>query len=114
MSNNQSILQDFGLVEELDEEAGETITGGAEVFTIKNKTPYDITYILDGKSWLHRPNETWIWTAYSGGIIKFDKDSRNNYVDNQSYNLADGRIYEFQDKTSTPGNPFDIELYSVA
>ncbi|MEH2416310.1 hypothetical protein [Nostoc sp.] len=113
MLNNQSYLQDFGLVEELDEQAGETITGGYEVFTLKNATKYDITYVVDGKSWLHKPNETWIWSPNGGGNIDFDTDSRSDYVQNKSYNLADGGTYEFQDNNYTRGNPYDIDLYTV-
>ncbi|MBD2449671.1 hypothetical protein H6G76_21370 [Nostoc sp. FACHB-152] len=110
---NQSCLEDFGLIKEIDQQAAETISGGAqEVFTIKNKTSYNITYVLDGRSWLHKPDETWIWTATSGGTISFDKDSRADYNVNQDYDLSDGRIYEFQDNPS-PGNPYDLELYSV-
>ncbi|BAZ40316.1 hypothetical protein NIES4101_62770 [Calothrix sp. NIES-4101] len=113
MLNNQSVLE-LGLVEEIDEQAAETISGGYEVFTIKNKTNYDITYILDGKSFLHKPNEEWIWTAYSGGKITFDTDGRNAYKQDQSYNLSNGRTYEFQNNNYTPGNPWDLDLYTVA
>ncbi|PHM05957.1 hypothetical protein [Nostoc sp. 'Peltigera malacea cyanobiont' DB3992] len=115
MSNNQNILQGLGLVEELDEQAGETITGGAEVFTVRNKTAYYIPYSVDGtQTKFPNPGDSAIWTAYSGGIIKFDKDSRAGYEDYKTYNLADGKVYEFQNNNSTPGNPYDIELYSVA
>lgn len=114
MLDNQNILQNLALVEELDEQAAETISGGYEVFTLKNDTRYNITYIVDGKKWLHKPGESWIWTAYSGGKITFDTDGRNDYVQNKSYNLANGGKYEFQDNKKTVGNPYDIELYSVA
>lgn len=46
--NNQSILQNFALVEELDEQAAEIISGGDKV-TIENKTGCDILFRLDGK-----------------------------------------------------------------
>ncbi|MEH1937229.1 MAG: hypothetical protein V7L14_26695 [Nostoc sp.] len=115
MSNNQSILQDLGLVEELDEQAGETLTGGVEVFTVKNATGYYIPYTVDGTQTNYpNPGDSAIWTAYSGGIIRFDKDGRDGYEDYKTYNLADGKVYEFQDNKSTPGNPYDIDLYSVA
>ncbi|MBN3898647.1 MAG: hypothetical protein V7L14_26690 [Nostoc sp.] len=116
MSNNQSILQDFGLVEELDEQAGETITGGYEVFTITNRTGYNIPYSIDGtqtRSEFAKPGGSAVWTAYSGGIIKFDTDGRAGYVQTQSYNLSNGAKYEFQYNTKTPGNPYDINLYKV-
>ncbi len=114
MLNNETILKNFALVEELDEQASETISGGYEVFTLVNKTRYNITYILDGKKFLHKPNESWIWTAYKGGKITFDTDGRAGYKESKTYNLSDGRKYEFQDNLSTPGNPYDIELYKVA
>ncbi|MEH2247454.1 hypothetical protein [Nostoc sp.] len=115
MSNNQNILEGLGLIEELDEQAGETITGGAqEVFTVTNKTKYDITYFVDGtSSKVQKPGQGLVWTTYKGGIIKFDTDGRKDYVVNKSYNLADGKKYEFQDDKSTAGNPYDINLYSV-
>lgn len=107
-------LQEFDLVEELNEQAAETISGGYEVFTIRNKTKFNITYTLDGKKWLHKPNESWIWTAYKGGKIKFDADGRNNYNQSQSYNLSNGKVYEFQNNNYTPGNPYDLDLYHVS
>ncbi|MEH2420791.1 MAG: hypothetical protein V7K48_07550 [Nostoc sp.] len=117
MSNNQNILQDFGLVEELDEQAGETITGGYEVFTIRNKTKYNVSYLIDGTKapgYAAKPySGSAVWTAYSGGIVKFDADGRNNYVQNKSYNLSNGGIYEFQYNNYTRGNPYDIDLYKV-
>jgi len=114
MSNNQDILQSFGLVEELDEQAGETITGGYEVFTVTNTTRYNVSYSVDGtKTHYPKPGDSAVWTAYNGGIIKFDADGRNNYVQSKSYNLSNGSKYEFQYNNSTPGNPYDIELYKV-
>ncbi|MHC5934643.1 hypothetical protein [Nostoc sp.] len=117
MSNNQDILQGFGLVEELDEQAGETISGGYEVFTVTNRTGYNVSYLVDGTktpAQFAKSGGSAVWTAYKGGIITFDADGRNNYVQNKSYNLADGGRYEFQYNTKTPGNPYDIDLYRVA
>jgi hypothetical protein len=114
MSNNQSVLQNLALVEELDEQAAETISGGYEVFTVKNKTQYNITLVLDGKTFLQKPNQEFIYTAYRGGKITFDTDGRNGYQQDKSYNLANGGKYEFQDNKWTRGNPYDIDLYSVA
>ncbi|MDF5739367.1 MAG: hypothetical protein V7L04_03970 [Nostoc sp.] len=116
MSNNQDILQGFGLVEELDEQAGETITGGYEVFTVTNTTKYNVSYSVDGtktKPQFAKPGGSAVWTAYSGGIIKFDTDGRAGYVQDKSYNLANGGKYEFQYNNNTPGNPYDIDLYKV-
>ncbi|MHC5728044.1 MAG: hypothetical protein ACYT04_51475 [Nostoc sp.] len=116
MSKNQDILQGLGLVEELDEQAGETITGGYEVFIVTNRTGYNIPYSVDGTKTLPqfaKPGASSVWTAYGGGIIKFDADGRAGYVQNKSYNLADGEKYEFQYNYSTPGNPYDIDLYRV-
>jgi hypothetical protein len=118
MLTNQSCLESFGLIEELDEQAGETITGGAtEVFTVKNKTPYNVSYTIDGitaPGYAANPNDGYaVWTAYSGGTIRYDKDSRNDFKDYITYDLSDGGVYEFQDNTGTPGNPYDIQLYKV-
>ncbi|MBN3947670.1 MAG: hypothetical protein HWQ38_14905 [Nostoc sp. NMS7] len=117
MSNNQDIFQGLGLVEELDEQAGETITGGYEVFEVKNQTKYNVSYYLDGTKspgYASKPySGDAIWTAYSGGIIKFDADGRNGYTQYKTYNLANGGVYAFRDNNSTKGNPYDIELYKV-
>jgi hypothetical protein len=111
---NQNLWSEFGAVEELSEQAAETISGGYEVFTIYNKTGYNITHVLDGKAFRLKPNEYDRYTAFSGGIIKFDTDGRSGYKQNKTYNLGDGHVYEYQDNKSTRGNPYDIELYTVA
>jgi hypothetical protein len=110
--NNQSILQNFGLVQEIDEQAAEIISGGYEVFTIRNKTRYTITHNLDGNLYTIRPNEAWIYTAPKG-IIRFDTDGRNQFKEFRTMDLRDGQIYEFQDNNYTPGNPYDLDLYRV-
>ncbi|MEH2253227.1 hypothetical protein [Nostoc sp.] len=116
MLNNQSYLKDLGLVEELDQEAAETISGGGyEVFEVRNKTGYNVSYTVDGtRTNYPQPGSDRIWTAYGGGIIEFDTDGRNDYKQIQKYNLANGGVYEFQDNKTTVGNPYDIELYRVA
>ncbi|AFW95982.1 hypothetical protein ANA_C13307 [Anabaena sp. 90] len=112
--NNQSILENFALGEEIDAQAAEIISGGYEVFTIKNNTGYDITHVLDGTAFLIKPGEEFTYTAYSGGIIEFDADGRDDHDLSKSYDLEDGQIYEFQDNTYTTGNPYDIDLYRVS
>lgn len=117
MSNNQNLLQEFDLVEELNEQAAETISGGYEVFTIKNQTKYDVNYSLDGKqtkSQYVKPNTSSVWTSHKGGIIEFDIDGRNNYIELKKYNLADGGVYAFRDNKKTKGNPYDIDLYRIS
>ena len=111
MLANQSLLPDFGLVEELDEYAAETLSGGYELLTIRNKTVYDITHVLYGASFLMKPNETWIYTGHSEAIIEFDADIRDDVQEWKKYKLTNG-VYEFQDDPS-PENPYDIELYWV-
>ena len=98
---------------DLNDEKAETISGGYEVFTIKNNTRYNVGYNVDGRSWIHKPGEVWIWTSFRGGIIKFDQDGRSGVESYKKYNLANGGIYQFQDNRSTGGNPFDIELYDI-
>ncbi|MEH2228170.1 MAG: hypothetical protein V7K71_00790 [Nostoc sp.] len=46
----QAVLESFGLIEEIDEQAAETISGGYKVFEVKNKTVYNIPYTVDGKT----------------------------------------------------------------
>ncbi|MDZ8189851.1 MAG: hypothetical protein RMX96_34080 [Nostoc sp. ChiSLP02] len=117
MSNNQNLLEGLGLLEELDEQAAETLTGGYEVFTVRNKTKYSVVYYVDGTKspgYASKPyNGAAVWTAYSGGIIKFDADGRSGYVQTKKYNLANGGVYEFRYNNSTPGNPYDINLYRI-
>ena len=112
--NNQSILENFALGEEIDAQAAEIISGGYEVFTINNNTGYDITQVLDGTAFLIKPGEEFTYTAYSGGIIEFDADGRDDHNLSKSYDLEDGQRYEFQDNTYTTGNPYDIDLYRVS
>ncbi|NEP54206.1 MAG: hypothetical protein F6K65_37635 [Moorea sp. SIO3C2] len=107
ISANQDLFVD------LNETDAETISGGYEVFTIGNNTPYNINYTIDGTSWTHKPNETWTWTAYSGGTIKFDEDLRS-YINYKQYDLSHGGVYEFQFNNYTPNNPHDIDLYDIA
>ncbi len=115
MLTNQSCLKSFGLIEELDEQAAETISGGYEVFEVKNKTGYNIPYTVDGKTTGDpSPGSDRIWTAYSGGIIEFDADGRTGYQLYKKYDLVEGGVYEFQDNIKTDGNPYDIDLYRVA
>ena len=118
MSNIDKMLEitsaNQDLFVDLNDKSAETISGGNEVFTIKNKTNYNVGYEVDGKSWTHEPGKVWIWTANKGGNIKFDQDSRSGVTSYKTYNLADGGIYEFQNNERTKGNPYDIDLYSVA
>ncbi|MBX9257935.1 hypothetical protein H1Q63_29095 [Desmonostoc muscorum CCALA 125] len=110
--NNQSILHNFGLVEEIDEQAAEIISGGREKFRIANNTQYRITHNLDGTLFTIQPGETWDYDTPYNGIIQFDIDGRDYVTVNQSYNLSNGQIYEFQNNEYT-ANPYDIDLYQV-
>lgn len=110
LAANQDQLMD------LNDEDAQTISGGAtEVFTVRNRTSNAIIdYFVDGKASGKQGTGTGlIWTAYSGGIIHFDADLRSDVYVSKKYDLSNGRIYEFQDDP-TPGNPYDIELYTVA
>lgn len=109
-SANQDVFMD------LNDEDAQTISGGAtEVFTVRNRTSNaNINYFLDGKaSGNQGVGSGLVWTAYSGGIIHFDADTRGDVYVSKKYDLSNGRIYEFRDDP-TPGNPYDIELYTVA
>ena len=104
---------------ELDEKDAETVSGGYEVFTIKNETKYDLVYLMDGHNirpilgGLHKSGQDVIWTAYSGGIIKFDEDMRAGFIQYKTYNLSHGERYVFRENTKTTGNPHDIDIYRV-
>ncbi|MEH2124050.1 hypothetical protein [Nostoc sp.] len=114
MLTNQSCLESFGLIEELDEQATETISGGYGFFEIENKTVCNIPYAIDGRTGTLAPASANIWTTYSGDElnIEFDTDVRIDYIKFKKYNLADGGVYEFQNNLNTD-NPYDIDLYSV-
>ena len=121
MSNIDTMLEitctNQDLFDDLNDKSAETISGGYEVFTVKNETKYNIHYFIDGtltKPEFAKPNTSSIWTAHKGGIIKFDVDRRSDYKQWEEYNLANGGVYAFRDNTSTSGNPYDIELYSIA
>ncbi|MBS9385640.1 hypothetical protein VB638_15530 [Dolichospermum sp. UHCC 0684] len=113
--NNQSILQNFGLVQEIDEQAAEIISGGYERFTIKNETEGNIYYYVDGtrtKREFAKPGTSSVWTTFGKGTIKFDTDERDDVINWKEYNLDSGRVYAFRENKST-SDPFDIELYAV-
>ncbi|NEO79656.1 hypothetical protein [Moorena sp. SIO4G3] len=108
-----TICANSDLFVELNQTDAETISGGYEVFTIKNKTKYNLYYTVDGKLWKHKPNQTWVWTAYKGGTIKFDEDIRSGVINYKKYNLANGGVYGFYNNTKTKGNPYDVDLYDI-
>ncbi|MEH2049840.1 hypothetical protein [Nostoc sp.] len=110
--NNQSILQDFGLVEEIDEQVAEIISGGYERFTVRNRTRYNINYIVDGKRVSLEPGQGHRWTTERGGIIRFDRDAGRNGEQRKLYNLSNGERYEFQEDRRTPYQ-YDIDLYRI-
>jgi hypothetical protein len=113
MSDHQTLWADFGVVEELTEQAAETISGGAEVFSLYNNTNFSITHLLDGTQFTIEAGDEVVATAYNGGIIVFDTDVRDGYVQAKSYDLADGGVYVFNSNNST-ANPYDIDLYKFA
>ncbi|MBS3025991.1 MAG: hypothetical protein HCA25_02550 [Dolichospermum sp. DET50] len=101
LQNNQSILQNLALVEELDEQAAEIISGGIRC-TIRNKTRYDIAYrLVGGKQSLLRPGEI-VQLMTRGQREKIEFDSKE-------YNLFDKGIYEFREKKTI----HDIYLHRV-
>ena len=103
------------LFTELNDEKAETISGGAEVFRIRNRTNATVRYTIDGTRASLRaslPGGSALWRAFSGGIVSFDKDIRSNVNQNQKYNLANGQVYQFQYNKQTR-NPYDIDLYRV-
>ena len=106
--NNQNILQNFGLVEEIDEQFAEIISGGKE-FTVKNNTSRFIYHRLDNSYHLITPGEERKYTS-DPGIIEFDADKRFFYYKPKSMQLDDRGTYEFKDN---PSNPYDTNLIPV-
>jgi hypothetical protein len=103
------------LFTELNDEKAETISGGAEVFTIRNRTNASIRYTVDDvlvPPFGSRPGGSARWRTSRGGTVSFDKDIRRNVNQNQKYNLANGQVYQFQYNKQTR-NPYDIDLYRV-
>jgi hypothetical protein len=113
MSSNQGLWADFGVVEELTEQAAETISGGAEVFGIYNNTNADITYSIDGKFGKVLSGEEFTYITGGSGLITFDYDVRAAVTATKSYNLADGGNYYFDPNDNT-ANPYDVDLYIIA
>lgn len=113
MLSNQNILQNLALVEELDEQAAETVSGGLEKFTIRNETNVRMPYAVDGTQ-TTRPygGSVSVWTTSKGGSISFDYDFGRSGVQSRKYNLANGRTYAFRYDTKTPYSQ-DIELFDI-
>lgn len=113
MSNNQGLWADFGVVEELTEQAAETISGGTEVFSIYNNTNADIAGTIDGNSFGLQSGDVFTYTTSGNGMITFDYDVRKGIVANKSYNLSDGGNYFFDPNENTV-DPYDVDLYRIA
>lgn len=111
--NSKNLVLAVDLLEDLDNKAAETISGGYEVFTIENNTRYNVGLTIDGTSFKHGSGKTFVYTAYNGGTIKFDTDGRAGYRRYKSYNLSDGGTYTFQNNGYTVGNPYDFDLYNA-
>ncbi|MEH2266749.1 hypothetical protein [Nostoc sp.] len=110
--NNQSILQNFGLVEEIDEQAAEIISGGKK-FTIANNTSNDVFYTLDSAVWCIAPGKTQNFDTDYGGTIGFDRDIRPDDISVGRKYLEDGHKYEFRPDISGCGNSYNIDLYEI-
>jgi len=85
-SANQDLFVD------LNENDAETVSGGSEVFTVRNETGGRIPYAVDGTQ-TTRPYGDSVWTTGRGGIIDFDYDFGLSGVQSRKYNLADGHTY---------------------
>ena len=113
--NNQSILQNFGLVEEIDEQAAEIISGGS--VTIRNRIDRFVLYRLDGSTNTVRlePGQeiTLPVNNCNGGRIDFDMYAASpNLLLYKPYTMADGQRYEFQ-RNSDTARCDDIDMYPV-
>ncbi|MBD2609281.1 hypothetical protein H6G81_33450 [Scytonema hofmannii FACHB-248] len=112
--NNQSILQYFALVEEIDEQAAEIISGGGNIesFKIINGTQQPIYYTVDGVEAVIQPGQEQDCSTNLGGKIRFDRDIRDNKIGPRGYNLEDGKAYAFLADYKTSSTD-DINLYQV-
>ena len=110
---SKNLLGAVNLVQELDNKAAETISGGLERFTVRNETDIRIPYTVDGTK-TTRPygGSASVWTTGKGGKIDFDYDFGLSGVQSRKYNLADGRTYAFRYDTRTPYDE-DIELFDI-
>ena len=113
MSSDRSLWADFGVVEELTEQEAETISGGAELFTLVNNTNADIPFTIDGYLFGLPAGYEGIFATAGNGIITFDSDVQPGIQAN-SYNLADGGRYVFLADNRTATNPYDFDLASIA
>jgi hypothetical protein len=113
MSSNQGLWADFGVVEELTEQAAETISGGTEIFSIYNNTNVDVLGTIDGNIFGIKSGDAYTYTTGGSGLITFDYDVRAGVIANKSYNLSDGGNYYFDPNDNTV-DPYDIDLYKIA
>ena len=113
MSSNQGLWADFGVVEELTEQAAETISGGSESFLLYNGTDIIVNFTLDGNLVGLLPYEGAVFTTSGDGIISFDADVRTG-IQAQAYNLSDGGRYGFGVNIDTASNPYDFDLGKFA
>ncbi|OYD86966.1 hypothetical protein CDG77_32050 [Nostoc sp. 'Peltigera membranacea cyanobiont' 213] len=109
--NNQSILQNFGLVEEIGEQAAEIISGGkSKKFTVINNTNNAIAYTLDDVAWNIPATAKQSFYTDHDGKMSFDKDSRADEINVQKESLKDGKAYQFKPNA---GNSNMIDLVLV-
>jgi hypothetical protein len=109
---NQNLWSEFGAVEELTEQAAETISGGYEVFTLYNYTNSTVYYTIDQTAFALDSNyHTTITTGSGTGEIVFDTDTRWDYYQPKTYDLSEGGVYKFESNNYTLGNPYDRDLY---
>jgi hypothetical protein len=102
------------LFTDISPQDSEKYNGGyTERFTLKNEVNnYSMSYSVDGTSARLSSNYYQDWTAYSGGVVEFDRDARSGYQASKTYNLSNGRTYAFRPNTST-SNIYDFDLYDI-
>ncbi|MEH2266750.1 hypothetical protein [Nostoc sp.] len=114
--NNQSTLENFALVKEIDEQAAEIISGGS--VTIRNRIERFVLYRLDGSTNTMRlePGQEInlpVNSCNNGGRIDFDMYAgSSNFLLYKPYTLSDGQTYEFQSNPDT-ARCDDIDMYPV-
>ncbi|MFN6461497.1 MAG: hypothetical protein RMZ41_006565 [Nostoc sp. DedVER02] len=101
--NNQSILESFGLVEELNEQAAEIISGGVINFTVENATSRFVWHRLNNSTNVITPGEKRTCASNTNpGIIEFDANPRLFGIQLTSKEVVAGGTYKFQPKATDP------------
>jgi hypothetical protein len=111
MLEKQTLWSDFGAIEELSEQAAETISGGAKSFNVYNDTNCNIPFTVDGNLFGVKPFQLAMIATEGDGLISFDGDINPGFQ-GKSYKLADGSLNVFEPDSSTSSRS-DFDLIKI-